>query len=169
MVAEITTNILHSQWHRLRRFSERDPPKVHSTLTIGTVASLRPEKNLTRLIYAFHKTSRHVDCRLIIVGDGPERHRLDALVARLGLTSVVHFAGQVENPAPMYREMDVFALSSDTEQMPYTVIEAMAAGLPVVATDVGDIAQMVTLDNLPYVVHADLRRFRPLFSAFCGI
>jgi glycosyltransferase involved in cell wall biosynthesis len=50
--------------------------------------------------------------------------------------------------------MDIFALSSDTEQMPLGVLEAMAAGLPVVATDVGDVAQMVSPDNRDYVVPA---------------
>jgi glycosyltransferase involved in cell wall biosynthesis len=119
---------------------------------IGTVAALRREKNLARLLRAFHRVSKQHACRLVIVGDGPERATLQALSAALGISDHVVFAGHFASPDALYRSFDVFALSSDTEQMPYTIIEAMAAGLPIASTDVGDISYMVAAENRPFVV-----------------
>jgi glycosyltransferase involved in cell wall biosynthesis len=119
---------------------------------IGTVAALRAEKNLGRLLRAFAMLPFG---RLVIVGDGPERPGLAALASRLGVAERVEFAGHHADPAGFYAGFDVFALSSDTEQMPLSVIEAMASGLPVVATDVGDVRLMVAEANRPYVVGAD--------------
>lgn len=117
---------------------------------IGTVAALRAEKNLARLIRAFAGVGR--PCRLVIVGDGPERAALQALAAQLGVADRVFFAGHVAAPQGMFRGFDLYALSSDTEQMPMTVLEAMAASLPVAATDVGDVADMLAPENRPLVV-----------------
>jgi glycosyltransferase involved in cell wall biosynthesis len=118
---------------------------------IGTVAALRREKNLERLLRAFRRASVHHGGRLVIVGDGPERSALQALAAEMGIASQVVFPGHVASPETLYRAFDVFALSSDTEQMPYSIIEAMAAGLPIAATDVGDIRHMVAAENLPFI------------------
>jgi glycosyltransferase involved in cell wall biosynthesis len=119
---------------------------------VGTVAALRPEKNLSRLLHALAATD---GLRLAIVGDGPERARLEALAVSLGLSARVAFAGHLANPAAAYRYMDIFALSSDTEQMPLSILEAMAAGLPVATTNVGDVAVMLADQNQPFVVPRD--------------
>jgi glycosyltransferase involved in cell wall biosynthesis len=119
---------------------------------IGTVAALRPEKNIGRLIDAFAAIRAARPCRLLIGGDGPERAKLEAQVARLGLEEAVRFTGHMRQTETLYAAMSVMALSSDTEQMPITVLEAMAAGLPVVSTAVGDVAAMVADENRPYVV-----------------
>ncbi len=122
-------------------------------LVIGTVATLRAEKNLGRLLRAFAMidggTGMGVGMgpRLVIVGDGPERAGLEAVARELGVAERVMFAGHQTDPSGFYAGFDVFALSSDTEQMPLSVLEAMAAGLPVVATDVGDVRTMVALGN----------------------
>lgn len=118
---------------------------------IGTVAALRPEKNIERLVRAFSLVVASDDCRLIIVGDGPERGHLEALSRELGLSHRVRFRGHTDAPESAYRDFDVFALSSDTEEMPFSVLEAMAAGLPIAATDVGDVAEMVAPSNRRYV------------------
>lgn len=111
-------------------------PAGDGPITIGTVATLRAEKNLGRMLDAFALARAQCPLRLIVVGDGPERAALEAQAARLALGDGVVFAGATSSPETFYRQMDVFALSSDTEQMPYSILEAMACGLPVVTTDV---------------------------------
>jgi glycosyltransferase involved in cell wall biosynthesis len=118
---------------------------------IGTVAALRPEKNLARLLDAFRLVRQHMVCRLLIAGDGPERSRLEQHAAAIGISTDVTFTGSITNTEAAYAAMSVLALSSDTEQMPTAVLEAMAAGLPVVSTDVGDVGRMVCEANGPYV------------------
>jgi glycosyltransferase involved in cell wall biosynthesis len=111
---------------------------------IGTVAALRPEKNIGRLIRAAEilRAEGH-RLRLAILGEGPEREPLEALARTCGLADTALFAGHVPDPAAAYRAFDIFALSSDTEQMPFSVLEAMATGLPVAATAVGDLRAML--------------------------
>ena len=77
---------------------------------------------------------------------------LQALAGELGVADHVTFTGHVGAPQGLYRGIDIYALSSDTEQMPMTVLEAMAAGLPVAGTDVGDVAAMVAHDNRRFIV-----------------
>ena len=119
---------------------------------IGTVAALREEKNIFRIVRAFATLPAG---RLIIVGDGPQRPALEALAATLGVAQRVEFAGHHSDTVPFYAGFDIFALSSDTEQMPLSVIEAMASGLPVVSTDVGDVRLMLAEPNRPYVTRLD--------------
>jgi glycosyltransferase involved in cell wall biosynthesis len=120
---------------------------------IGTVAALRPEKALDRLLRAFATLSGAA--RLVIAGDGPARPGLERLATELGIAARVHFTGHVSDLGPLYNAFDVFALSSDTEQMPLSVIEAMAAGLPVAATDVGDVRLMLAPENAGFVTPKD--------------
>lgn len=113
-------------------------------LVVGSVGHLRPVKNYPRLVEACaalpaqRYAARGV--HLVLVGDGEERADLERLA---GLHPPpggrVHFLGHRDDLPPLYRAMDVFALSSDSEQQPVSLLEAMACGVPVVATDVGDI------------------------------
>ena len=137
----------------LGRFSQAigDPAEP----VIGTVAILRPEKNLARLIRAFAVVSAEIPCRLVIVGDGPERGALEALTASLHVADRVTFTGHRDDIPALYAGFDLFALTSDTEQMPLSVMEAMASGLPVVATDVGDIRGMIAAENTPFLATLD--------------
>jgi glycosyltransferase involved in cell wall biosynthesis len=127
----------------------------HDVPVVGTVAALRVEKNLPRLLRAFALATKDRAGRLVIVGDGPVRGALEALAGELGISERVTFAGYVAAPAGLYAGFDVVALSSDTEQMPMCVLEGMAAGLPVVSTDVGDIRAMVSGENAPFLVGRD--------------
>ncbi len=122
---------------------------------IGTVAALRPEKNIGRLIRSFAMASQTRPARLVIVGDGAERAGLERLAGKLGVSGRVHFAGHVAEPSGLIKGLDVFAMSSDTEQMPISLLEAMAAGLPVAATAVGDIASMLPPGQGDYLTLRD--------------
>ncbi len=130
-------------------------PVSNEPPVIGTVAALRPEKNLGRLLQAFASLRQATPARLVIVGDGPERAALEMMAATLGVGDHVRFTGHLPEPRLEYAGFDVFALSSETEQMPLSVLEAMAARLPVVATDVGDISVMLSAENAPFVVRRD--------------
>jgi len=121
-------------------------------IVVGSVGQLRGEKNHERLLRAFAAVASTHPCRLLIVGDGPLLEPLTGLARGLGIHERVVFTGAVSDPVDCYRAMNVFALSSDTEQMPIVVLEAMAAGLPVVTTDVGDVRAMVSAGNRAYVV-----------------
>jgi glycosyltransferase involved in cell wall biosynthesis len=121
-------------------------------IIVGSVGQLRGEKNHARLVRAFAAVAGVRTCRLLLVGDGPLLEPLRGLARELGVEQHVSFTGNVTDPAEHYRAMDVFALSSDTEQMPIAVLEAMATGLPVVSTDVGDVRTMLSAVNLPFVV-----------------
>jgi glycosyltransferase involved in cell wall biosynthesis len=81
--------------------------------------------------------------RLLIVGDGPEKQRLETLCHQQGLQHAVVFTGQQDHVLPYLRAMDVFLLTSLREQMPMTILEAMAVGVPVVATRVGEVPHIV--------------------------
>ena len=120
-------------------------------ILIGTVGSLDAEKNIARLLRIFTQLKSDKNLRLVIVGDGPERGALEALAGDLGIQEAVCFTGELPDPEPVLKQLDIFALTSNTEQMPHCLLEAMAAGLPVVATDVGDVASMLPAANRPFV------------------
>jgi glycosyltransferase involved in cell wall biosynthesis len=126
-----------------RRSARRAAGAGDDDVVVGTVAALRPDKNHARLIRVVRALSSSRAVRLLVVGDGPCRPALEQQVAESGLRERVTFAGAQVDPSSAYHAMDVFALSSDTEQMPLSVLEAMASGLPVASTDVGDVAGML--------------------------
>ena len=116
---------------------------------LGTLAGLRAVKNLPRLVRAFAGLPEA--WQLVILGEGPERETIRAEAMRLHVAHRVHLPGFVADPAQAVGLFDLFALSSDSEQFPISVVEAMAAGLAVVSPDVGDIAGMVAEANRAYV------------------
>jgi glycosyltransferase involved in cell wall biosynthesis len=109
----------------------------------GTLAGLRPEKNLERLLRIAALLPDVIPWRLVIAGEGAQRAQLEARTRELGLAGRVVFTGFVHRPGSLLGELDVYVLTSDTEQMPISVLEAMAVGLPVLATDVGDLRLML--------------------------
>ena len=118
----------------------------------GAVGSLRAVKNFARLLEA---CAAAPDVHVLVVGDGEDRPALERRAAAPDLAGRVHFAGYQADPAPFYRAMDLFALSSDSEQMPLCLVEAMASGLPVAATDVGDVRAMLPGEQAPFLVALD--------------
>lgn len=140
------------KWTLSRKASEAKQVQGDEVV-VGTIAGLRAVKNLPRLVRAFAASG--IGGRLRIVGEGPERARIAEEAAGRGVADRVALPGFNPDPASALRDFDIFALSSDSEQQPISVIEAMASGLPVVATDVGDIRGMVANENLPFIIARD--------------
>ncbi len=110
-------------------FSE---PEVPVVIAVGR---LEPQKNFSLLIRAFRAVRNKTRCRLLILGDGSERDMLTALVAELGLEDDVAMPGFAPNPHAYVAKANLLVLSSDFESLANVVIEAMAVGTPVIATD----------------------------------
>ena len=120
---------------------------AHERFTFVSAGNLIPVKNMAGLLHAF--AALHGEPRLIIFGDGPESGALRALCAELGLYSRVSFRGQCprEELAEAYAAADCFVLASRSETFGVAYIEAMAAGLPVIATRCGGPEDFVTEEN----------------------
>jgi L-malate glycosyltransferase len=127
-------------------------------VVIGTVAGLRKVKDLPRLVRAVAPLPPNV--RLVIVGEGPERGAIAAEAAACGMADRLAMPGFMAEPARWIGQFDLLALSSRSEQAPISVIEAMAAGLPVVSPDVGDVAAMVSDQNRRFIAADE--------AGFCG-
>jgi L-malate glycosyltransferase len=123
-------------------------------MVIGTIAPLRLEKNIGRLLRVFAMLKFSHPLRLIIAGDGAQRASLERLAAELGIADRVIFTGQVV-PEAVLGTFDIFALSSDTEQMPNALLEAMAASRAIAAVNVGDVKKIVCEENREFIVDRD--------------
>ena len=135
------TRVIHNAVD-LERFTVAPMPK--GPPTVAVVANLHPYKGHERFLDAFALVRERLPgARAVLVGDGVERARLEAVAAAGGLTDAVTFAGQAEDPRPFVEQAHVVALASDTEGFPNALLEAMAMGRPVVATDVGGIPELV--------------------------
>jgi glycosyltransferase involved in cell wall biosynthesis len=131
----------------------RKPKEV----VIGTVAGLRAVKDLPQLVRAAGGLSSRF--RLVIVGEGPERPAIEQAAMAMGIDDRVLLPGFLDRPYRFMRHFDLLALSSRSEQFPISVVEAMAAGLPIVAPPVGDVPQMVAAENAPFITdhHGEVR------------
>jgi glycosyltransferase involved in cell wall biosynthesis len=112
--------------------------------TFGAIGRLSREKDFATLVDAFALLCRGgADSRLLILGEGPERAALEERIERLGLADRVLLPGYVDGARRCLPLLDAYVLSSTTEGMPMTILEAFAEGIPVVATAVGDVPQML--------------------------
>ncbi|MEO0643883.1 MAG: glycosyltransferase, partial [Pseudomonadota bacterium] len=116
---------------------------------IGTLAGLRAVKQLPMLVEAIKDLPEN--WHLVILGEGPEQKAIREAATRHEVDHRVHLPGAVSDPARVIGLFDIFALSSRSEQFPLSVVEAMAAGLPVAAPAVGDIASIVAKENIDYI------------------
>ena len=127
-------------------------------LVVGNVGRLSPEKGLVELIEAVAQLQRPPalgqpeapaarpefrPVHLVLVGDGPQRQELEHLARQYGLADRVHFAGYQADPRPWYEAMDVFVSNSLREGLPNVLLEAMALGVPVLATRIAGVSRLV--------------------------
>ncbi len=140
--------------------------KKPGEVVIGTLAGLRGVKNLPKLVRA---AASIANSRLVIVGAGPEREAICAEAARVGYADRLVMPGFMNGPHRYIGHFDIFALSSDSEQFPISLVEAMAAGLPVISTNVGDVTNIVSKENASFVVDAkDEMAFRAALVRLAG-
>ena len=140
-----------------------DPAAVRAMLEVppeaplvGTVGRLNEVKRQDRLIRGFARAlGRAPDAHLVLVGDGPLMMDFRSLAEGLGIASRVHFAGYQAEPERFLGAMDVFALTSRSEGMPLAVLEAWASGVPVVASRVGGLPEMIDDGRTGLLVDAE--------------
>ena len=112
-------------------------------LAVGRLSHEKAHDDLVKAFAQLHRARPTFRAWLLIVGDGPERAALEQLAVTLRVRERIIFAGQVSDPAPYYALADVMALPSLSEGSPLVLLEAMAAGIPIVATAVGGVPEMV--------------------------
>lgn len=131
-----------SRWLGLKKKHKIETVNRHPV--VGTVGSLVAKKGQKYLIQAFAQfTKKYPLARLEIVGDGPERQRLQALVREMMLNKNVEFLGSQRDVAPIISKWDIFTLPSVSETFGIVILEAMALGLPIVATNAGGIPDII--------------------------
>ncbi|MCA1199750.1 glycosyltransferase [Sphingomonas sp. R647] len=118
-------------------------------VVVGTLAGLRPVKDIQMLVRAVG--GMKTKAQLVIVGEGPDREAIEDTIANMCMEKQVLLAGFLPDPHKYMGLFDIFALSSKSEQQPIAVMEAMAAGLPIASTPVGDVAKMVDPENVSTV------------------
>lgn len=121
-----------------------DPDRDGKDVVIAHISNFRPVKRVQDLVYAMAVVKKESPgTKLMLIGDGPQRHNVERLVGRLDLNKEVTLTGFRSDVANLLRCSDVVVLCSETESAPLTLLEGMSAGLPVVATRVGGIPEIV--------------------------
>ena len=140
-------------------FAQKPDPKAIPGLVrqprevvIGAVAGLRAVKDLPLLVRACGGLSGRF--RLVIVGEGPERDTIRQSAAAMGIADRLLMPGFLDRPHRYVGLFDILALSSLSEQFPISVVEAMAAGLPIASPLVGDVPLMIAPENAPFIAEA---------------
>ncbi len=142
----------------LPKFEDADgnrypPPREDGKQTIGVVANLRHVKGLDILIRAAAKlAAKHDHVHFVIAGEGELRAELEALISELGLQARFELPGRIDDIPKFLRKVEIAVLCSRSEGAPNVIMEYMAAGKPVVATDVGGVAEMVHHEETGLVV-----------------
>jgi len=130
--------------------------ETHIVLSIGR---LSVQKNYPMLLESIAEVKKTIPIRLIILGEGEDRVMLETLRKRLNLTEEVQFLGFVENPFPYLKHADLFVLTSLWEGLPTVLIEALAAGTPVVVTDSpGGSREIIEMAGMGRLVPVDDRK-----------
>jgi glycosyltransferase involved in cell wall biosynthesis len=120
---------------------------------IGIVARLTPVKNHALALRALQRLDE--DVHLLVIGEGPSRHALEELASELHVGRRVHFTGQLVERENLHQFLDVSILCSHSEGFPNTVLEALAAGCPVVATPVGGVPEVISERQTGLLVPVD--------------
>lgn len=127
-------------------------PDTQVLLNVGRLSREKGQADLVKALAVLRKDGRERKLRLLLVGDGPDRRRLERLASASGLSESITFVGHQFDVAPFYTLADLMVVPSGTEGSPNALLEAMAAGLPIVATAVGGIPEIVSNTNAALLV-----------------
>ena len=173
----VKADVLRNNWHMpaekvavlensvdYERFAEASVDKAEArrmlgispdAFVFGTVGRLAPTKGLGFLIEAFSIAKEEIpSAQLVLLGNGPSRAELEQQASKTSCRDSIHFLGHRDNIEQLYRAMDVFVLSSVAEGMPRAILEAMAAGVPCIATQVGGIPEIFNSPEVGLLVSA---------------
>jgi len=112
--------------------------------TICHSSNFRPIKRIPDIIKAFKSILEEIDCDLALIGNGPERPMAEELARKLGISSRIHFFGNVKNVQDVLCKSDLFLLPSENESFGLAALEAMSCEVPVVASDVGGLRELIS-------------------------
>jgi N-acetyl-alpha-D-glucosaminyl L-malate synthase BshA len=140
---EVVHNFIDPDRHDLR-MPDCIPEKTSDRqVTLMHISNFRPLKRTDDVVRIFARVRESMDARLVLVGDGPEYGRTRELVDTLGLAEFVRYVGVVDDVVPLLAAADVLLLPSETESFGLVALEALASGVPVVASDVGGLPEVV--------------------------
>ncbi|MBU0677838.1 MAG: glycosyltransferase family 4 protein [Verrucomicrobia bacterium] len=149
-------------------FTEREAIDKH-TWSLCTIGRLSPVKALDVAIRSLKEVrASGLDARLTIMGTGPEEEHLRKLTAELGVNEFIDFAGFVSGPEKHFDDIDILLQPSLSEGMPISVLQAMAAGLPVIATDVGGLPELIRHEETGLMIPAP-PKVDDLTAAICRL
>lgn len=144
----IDNAIDHHQFSRCRGVDQAKSEDFgfdREQLVIGSIGRLSPEKGFDLLIKAMSELiKKGINVKLVIAGEGPEKNNLQNLIDDLGISDSVSLLGYCQDTISFYEALDIFVLSSHREGLPNVVLEAMAIGVPVVATNVDGVPKIIT-------------------------
>ena len=140
---EVVYNFIDPDRHDIREPRCIPEKKSARQVTLMHISNFRPLKRLGDVVRIFAKVKAKMDARLVLVGDGPEYGRTRELVESMGLADAVRYVGVVDDVVPLLKAADVLLLPSETESFGLVALEAMASGVPVVASDVGGLPEVV--------------------------
>jgi N-acetyl-alpha-D-glucosaminyl L-malate synthase BshA len=134
---KVIPNFVDTQ--EFKRLDKDQEPKIvcHSS-------NFRPIKRIPDIIKAFRIISKKIDCKLLLIGDGPERPNAEKLAKDLGISNRIHFLGNVKNVQEILGKSDLFLLPSEDESFGLAALEAMSCEVPVVASDTGGLKELIT-------------------------
>lgn len=127
------------------------PRECEEQVTLMHISNFRPVKRVGDVVEVFARVAQVMQARLIMIGDGPDQAEALQLAQKLGVAEHVKFVGVVDQVAPFLRAADLLLLPSETESFGLVALEAMASGVPVIASDVGGLPEVVRHGETGYL------------------
>lgn len=125
---------------------------IYNSIIIGTIANLYKNKGIEYLILAIARMRDHHKLNFVIIGDGPEKEKLEKLIKKQNLENKILLIGFIPDAYQYLKAFDLFVLPSVKEGQPWVILETMAAGVPIVATNIAGISEMIENEKLGLLV-----------------